>query len=129
MARVPRHHPYSDRASFERLVLLIATIAQHPGVGAPEFADEPSENHHQAMQQVHEQLQQFANEQGYSLPQYSRSPYIDIKILKKYGVLQDIMHPQGYYLETGASKFMDLRNPLHKVRLVVIILMVNDAIR
>lgn len=35
MPKAPTLHPYSDRASFDRLMLLIAAIAQNPGIGAP----------------------------------------------------------------------------------------------
>ena len=33
MAKKPVLHPYADYLSFQRLLLLIATLVQHPGVG------------------------------------------------------------------------------------------------
>lgn len=33
MVKLPEIHPYSDRASFDRLMLLLAALVKYPGIG------------------------------------------------------------------------------------------------
>lgn len=109
MARKPALHPYSDRAAFERLLLLIATFVRSPGIGCS--SDEPrSSKHHQALQQVKDGLYQLSAQCGIELPEYSLSTLRkDVETLRQYGVLDDRMYRWGYYLGTGAMNRSELQ--------------------
>lgn len=103
MPRSPTLHPYSDRASLERLLILIATFVQYPGVGERQPDQPPSENHHQALLQVRTQMHQVAHHCGIHLPEYSLDTLRkDLKTLRTFGILQPRMYRWGYYLGTGA---------------------------
>ncbi len=93
-------HSYSDRDSFIRLMLLIATLIHHPGIGAvdPNETTQPD-----AMQAVLAQMQQVARDLDFVLPNYSiHTLRKDLKTLRQYGILDRRMYRWGYYLGTGA---------------------------
>lgn len=100
-------HPYTERQAFERLMLLIATLVQHPGVGCPE-PDSPqfhSIGHHNALQEVQTRLQEVARSCGVELPDYAISTLRkDMETLRRYGILDRRMYRWGYYLGTGAMR-------------------------
>ncbi|MCL1475601.1 helix-turn-helix transcriptional regulator [Argonema antarcticum] len=109
MAKKPTPHPYSDLLSFDRLMLLIATLIQHPGVGCKED-ESPADGHHDALEQVQNSLQQVARDLNIQLPNYS-IPTIrkDLETLRRYGILEQRMYRQGYYLGTGVMSRDELR--------------------
>lgn len=93
----------------ERLLVLIATISQFPGIGCPPTDETPttqsSAGHHSALAAVQAQVQQLAQSLCLSWP--SGYPAIatlrkDLEILRRYGVLERRMYRWGYYLGTGA---------------------------
>jgi hypothetical protein len=110
MVRKPALHPYSDRPSFERLLLLIATFVRSPGIGCPPAESQPSSTHHQALHQVKEGLYQLAADYEIDLPDYSISTLRkDLETLRQYGILDNRMYRWGYYLGTGAMNLTELQ--------------------
>lgn len=98
--KYPELHPYSDRAAFERLLLLIATFVQYPGIGCREEETAPGD--HNALEVVAERLNEVAQQMGFELP-YDAPPTLrkDLETLRDYGILERRMYRWGYYLGTG----------------------------
>jgi hypothetical protein len=103
MAKKPTPHPYSDRSSFERLMLLIATLVHYPGVG--HIPEEERENHSgDALQAVQEKVCELAANLGIELPPgYPATATLrkDLQCLRDYGILDRRIYRWGYYLGTG----------------------------
>jgi predicted DNA-binding transcriptional regulator YafY len=106
MAKKPVLHPYADHLSFKRLLLLIATLVQHPGVGCYDTnAASETGKHHNALEAVQIQLRQVASSLNIQLPPgYPATATIrkDLETLRDYGILDRRMYRWGYYLGTGA---------------------------
>jgi len=113
MAKKPVLHPYADRLAFERILLLIATLVQHPGVGCDDsFAKTETDKHHNALDAVQAKLRQVAVAVGVTLPEgYPTTPTIrkDLQTLRDYGILDRRMYRWGYYLGTGAMNINELK--------------------
>ena len=112
MAKKPTSHPYSDRLSFERLMLLIATLLKHPGIGSPELTELPENTHHNALTQVQLRLQDLASVRRVELPAaYPSTPTLrkDLETLRHYGILEHRMYRWGYYLGTGVMSQEELK--------------------
>ncbi len=113
MAKKPVLHPYADRLSFQRLMLLIATLVQHPGVGCCDtLAQSQPGMHHNALEAVQTQLRQVAQSLGIELPDdYPATATIrkDLETLRDYGILDKRMYRWGYYLGTGAMSKQQLK--------------------
>ncbi len=113
MAKKPVVHPYADRLSFQRLLLLIATLVQHPGVGCCDtLAPSSSDKHHNALELVQTQLRQVAQSLGIELPDgYPATATIrkDLETLRDYRILDRRMYRWGYYLGTGAMSKQQLK--------------------
>jgi predicted DNA-binding transcriptional regulator YafY len=113
MAKKPTLHPYADRLSFTRLLLLIATLVRYPGVGSPDPTATPnSGKHHDALEAVKTQLREFAAAQGVDFPDdYPSLPTLrkDLQALRDYGILDRRMYRWGYYLGTGAMSHEELK--------------------
>ncbi len=114
---MPAHtgnHPYADRAALTRLLLLIATIVQHPGIGG---ADSLGSATDQPLSIVKTQMQSLASQLGLSLPNYSiHTLRKDLLTLRQHGILQSHPYRHGYYLGTGIMTWEELRlalNALH----------------
>jgi predicted DNA-binding transcriptional regulator YafY len=115
MAKSADGHPYSDRAAFDRLMLLIATLAQRPGVGCP-----PQERHqteqHDAIAALQQTLVATAHDQGFDLPAYAPATLRkDIATLRQYGLLGPQMYRWGYYLGNGALSLEELKLALDAI--------------
>ncbi|MEH2266646.1 helix-turn-helix transcriptional regulator [Nostoc sp.] len=111
-------HAYSDRAAFERLMLLIATLAQYPGVGSSDAVEKTSgQQHHDALIEVQTRLLEIANSMGITL--YTCAlPTIrkDLTILRQWKILNKSRYRWGYYLGMGALGREELQvalNALH----------------
>lgn len=105
-------HPYAERVSFERLMLLIATLLKNPGIGSPDLANVNSDKQHDALTQVRISLQQLALKCGIELPEdYPAIPTLrkDLETLRRYGILERRMYRWGYYLGTGAMSGTELK--------------------
>lgn len=113
MAKKPLLHPYADRLSFQRLMLLIATLVKHPGVGCCDtLAQEEPGKHHNALELVQTQLRHVAQSLGIELPDdYPATATIrkDLETLRDYGILDRRMYRWGYYIGTGAMSKQQLK--------------------
>jgi predicted DNA-binding transcriptional regulator YafY len=102
------NHSYSHPEAFERIMLLIAAIAQNPGVGADETGESLGE--HDAMALVLVAMQNLATEMGIVLPDYSvHTLRKDLRTLRRYGILEQRMYRWGYYLGTGVLQHQELQ--------------------
>lgn len=101
MPKSSQTHPYSDRKAFERLMLLIATFLQHPGVGSAD-ALTTSKQPHDALAIVKLQLEQVAQQYGIEVNCSIPTIRKDLVTLRNYGILNKRMYRWGYYLGTGA---------------------------
>ncbi|WP_416672122.1 helix-turn-helix transcriptional regulator [Egbenema bharatensis] len=100
-------HPYADRPSFERLLLLIATLLNHPGIGSREKQEPRTQD---ALIAVQTAMQTTAIELGMALPQYSvHTLRKDLATLRQYGLLHSGRHDWGYYLGTGVMSVKELQ--------------------
>jgi len=112
MAEPAGLHPYSDRTAFDRLLLLIATFVQHPGVGDRDpLETKPAE---EALALVQTTMHTVAQAQGIQLPHYS-VPTLrkDLLTLRRYGILSQRRYRAGYYLGTGGLTQAELRLALN----------------
>jgi predicted DNA-binding transcriptional regulator YafY len=93
---------YTNAQAFERLMVLIAALVQHPGVGGRDSEDEkPGE--HDAAQAILSKMEQTAQSLQIALPAYSiHTIRKDLRTLRRYRILDDRMYRWGYYLGTGA---------------------------
>ncbi len=108
MPRIP--HPYQDRKSLERLLLLIATFIHHPGVGCADPLSPKTQGHHQALEEVRDRLQALAQSLNIELPNCAISTLRkDLETLRQYGILDRRMYRWGYYLGTGAMDLEQLQ--------------------
>lgn len=102
--------------TYERILLLIATLLKYPGVGCPDSFESNREKHHDAIAQVQQRLQELAKSLNIELPQnYPSIPTLrkDLNILRKYGILDQRMYRWGYYLGTGAMSIEELKVALN----------------
>ncbi|MUG95565.1 WYL domain-containing protein [Scytonema sp. UIC 10036] len=113
MRKKDTSHPYKDPLSFERLMLLIATLLKYPGIGCPDgMEDLPKNQHHNALTQVQLGLRELANVFGIQLPaNYPSTPTLrkDLETLRHYGILDRRMYRWGYYLGTGVMSQEELK--------------------
>lgn len=114
MPKFSQTHAYSDRKSFDRLMLLIATFLKYPSVGSAEATQKNNDQPHDALAAVKFQLEQVAQELGFELNN-SAIPTIrkDLVTLRKYGILNKRMYRWGYYLGTGAMTKEELSMALN----------------
>jgi predicted DNA-binding transcriptional regulator YafY len=115
-------HPspaYAHPQSFNRLLCLIATLAQYPGVGhlnASDLTNDPEQTP-QRLQELLLYLHAVAAQQGIELPPCSpHTLHKDLQTLRHYGILGDQMYRWGYYLGPGAmteAEFNTALSALH----------------
>ncbi len=119
MAKPITPHPHSDRPAFDRLMLLIATILEQPGIGSPDPQQlPPSGQHHDALTSLLQALQTFAQTHNHPLPAYSTATLRkDLQILRHYHILENHMYRWGYYLGTGALTPPELSTALQALAL------------
>lgn len=115
MVKPIANHPYSDRAAFDRLLLLIATLAQQPGVGCPSDERDQSQQHN-AIALLQQALATTAAAQGVDLPAYATATLRkDLDTLRQYGILGPQMYRWGYYLGDGALRLQELKLALDAI--------------
>lgn len=107
-------HPYKNPQSFERLMLLIATLIKYPGVGHQEIElfERNASPHHDALQEVQQYMQKLAASLNISLPDnYPATPTLrkDLENLRNYHILEQRMYRWGYYLGTGVMNADELK--------------------
>lgn len=116
MAKKPVTHLYSDLGAFNRLLLLIATFLNYPGVGSAELSPS-SEQIHNALEAVQTHIQEMAHTVGIELTNYSVNTIRkDLVTLRRYGILGQQMYRWGYYLGTGAMTPEELQVMLQALR-------------
>ena len=111
MAKKPTPHPYADKLTFDRIMLLIATLVNYPGIG---YSDTETSDgkYRDALLEVQAQLQKIAVASGIEFPEnYPATPTIrkDLETLRSYGILDKRMYRSGYYLGTGAMTREELQ--------------------
>lgn len=117
MARKATTHLYADLPAFERLMLLIATFLQYPGVGSSDSLQTKSGEHHDALQEVLVRLKEVAQECDIDLPAYSAHTLRkDLRTLRRYKILGKRMYRWGYYLGTGPMSRAELQMALNALR-------------
>lgn len=92
----PSRHPYEAIAAHNRLLLLVAAIAQNPGIGNRRTDAKGRD----AMEVIQEAMISIAETQGIDYQPYSLATLrLDIRYLKKMGVMpaKTALH-KGYYL-------------------------------
>lgn len=96
-------NPYSNGISFERLMLLVAAIAQNPGIAPHKGRNagvDPMETLLEAMREIAQQ--RHVEWQSWSV----NTIRADLKTLRKYGILPDkTMLRAGYYLGKKQEEF------------------------
>ncbi|MDX2273557.1 MAG: WYL domain-containing protein [Cyanobacteriota bacterium] len=110
-------HPsqtYAHPQSFDRLLCLIGSLAQHPGVGHLN-PDRPgrSTGHQPRLLELLHYLQAFAAQ--HQIPLSPCSPHTlhkDLQTLRHYGILTDQMYRWGYYLGPGAMTEVEFNTAL-----------------
>lgn len=110
MAKKPTPHPYADKLTFDRIMILIATLVNHPGIGHSDTETSDSK-YHDALLEVQSQLHKIAAEFNIEFPEnYPATPTIrkDLETLRHYGILDKRMYRFGYYLGTGAMNREEL---------------------
>jgi len=104
MAKKATLHPYSDQLSFDRVLILIATLIQYPGIGCP---DESENGPHNALQEVQEKMRSLASRLEINFPEgYPAIATIrkDLETLRKYKILDQSMYRWGYYVGMGINQ-------------------------
>jgi predicted DNA-binding transcriptional regulator YafY len=111
MAKAPEIHPYSDRAAFDRLMVLIATLVKHPGIGSRSDKNAQDQD---SLETLRSCMQAIAKELEVQLPIYSlHTLRKDLVTLRNYGIMDRNRHDWGYYLGTGAMNQDELRLALN----------------
>lgn len=111
MAKKPALHPYSDRTSFERLMLLIAVLVHHPGIGSQRALECRDQD---ALEPLHQHMRELADQLGVLLPAYSSHTLRkDLATLRNFEVLARNRHDWGYYLGTGALNREELQTAMN----------------
>jgi WYL domain len=116
MPKKPNTHPHSDLQAFERLMLLIATLVQYPGIGSSDSNDSiyTTGEYHDALTEVSMRLQEIAHACSINLPTYSMHTLRkDLQVLRRYNILDNRMYRWGYYLGTGAMNLSELQVALN----------------
>ncbi len=106
-------HRYINIHALERLLLLIATFIQYPGIGSRDREPQyNSDKHHNALESVQIQLRELAASLGIELPDnYPATATIrkDLELLRDYQILDRRMYRWGYYLGTGVMSKRELK--------------------
>jgi WYL domain len=111
MSKKPNLHLYSDLKSFQRLMLLIASLVNNPGIGCfEEELSQETNDHHNALSLLQEKIIIIAQDINIDI----EKPAIptlrkDLETLKNFGILEKRMYCWGYYLGTGTMNKDELK--------------------
>ncbi len=111
MAKSPKIHAYSDLTSFDRLLLLIATLVHYPGIGSRSAKTTREQD---SLASLRQQMQALAS--TLNLPEPDCSVHTlrkDLAALRSYGILDRNRHDWGYYVGTGAMNREELQFALN----------------
>ena len=106
---------YFNDGAFTRLLLLIATLLRHPGVGHLEKA-EHTDKHHNALEEVQTYLLAVAQAEGVTIKCSTHSIHKDLAFLRSIGILGNQMYRWGYYLGTGVMSEQELTAALNALQ-------------
>jgi predicted DNA-binding transcriptional regulator YafY len=100
--------------TLERLMVLIATLVQHPGVGCPERLElrDNKTQHHNALADLAQMMRAIATSLNFDWPpNYPSIPTLrkDLEHLRDWGILERRMYRWGYYLGTGVMTQRELK--------------------
>jgi hypothetical protein len=113
MAKNPQRHKYSDFLSLQRLMVLIATLVNYPGVGGIDQEDKLAQEkgqHHNALELLQQQMMIMAQTVGIELKLPATATLRkDLEFLKDYQILDRRMYRWGYYLGTGVMRKRELK--------------------
>ncbi|HEY9701577.1 MAG TPA: WYL domain-containing protein [Allocoleopsis sp.] len=110
MTKKPQIHLHSDEKAFIRIMLLIATLINHPGVGcADQLAEKPAEKHHNSMEEVRTKLIELAQSMRIEINPSVATLRKDLETLRKYKILENRMYRWGYYVGTGVMNKGELK--------------------
>ncbi len=99
----------SPEQKLDRLLVLISTLVNYPGIGH-------SDTHDQQLLPVQQKMRETAKELNLNWKDnYPSIPTIrkDLKILREHGILHQSMYRWGYYLGTGVMTFEELTYALN----------------
>lgn len=114
MRKKSNSHAYATFSSFERIVILVATLAQHPGVGSFNICEFSERQQQCALEEVRDYMQQVAFTRGICLPKYSIATLRkDLECLKRYGILEQRRYRWGYYVGSGVMNLEELQVALN----------------
>lgn len=103
---------YQQPAALERLLILIAVLLHHPGIGGNQADDsKATAKHHQALKAVQQKWQAMATTFGIEFKaDYPAIPTLrkDLEALRDVGILERRMYRWGYYLGTGVLTLEEL---------------------
>ena len=113
MTKKSDSHKYSDFSSFQRLMLLITTLVNYPGIGCIPEAEKSTRQkgqHHSALKLFQQQIMVTAEESGISISIPATSTLRkDLEFLRDYHILDRRMYRWGYYLGTGVMTKRELK--------------------
>ncbi len=92
----------------ERLILLIATLLKHPGVGYQQY-DDDNQNHHNALLELQQKMNQIGKALGKDINPSTATLRKDLTNLRQWGLLEDRMYRHGYYLGTAVMEKAELK--------------------
>ncbi len=104
---------YSKPRALERLLLLICTLVEHPGIGSPEALEKASEEHHDALQVLCDRIHEVAKSKSIEFSCSTHTVRKDIGFLRQFGILSPRMYRWGYFLGTGIMTRSELHVALN----------------
>ena len=104
---------YSQPRALERLLLLIFTLVEHPGIGSPEASKDVSEGHHDALKVLCDRLHEVAKSRNIECSCSTHTIRKDIGFLRQFGILSPRMYRWGYFLGTGIMTRSELHVALN----------------
>ncbi|MFG6099814.1 WYL domain-containing protein [Leptothoe sp. ISB3NOV94-8A] len=110
-ARIPKR--YNSPKALKRLLMLVLTLIEHPGVGSPDAATETSAEHHNALQILCDRMHELAKSKGIDFSCSANTIRKDLGFLRQWGILSPPMYRWGYFLGTGLMTRGELRTALN----------------
>lgn len=106
---------YSKPRALERLLLLICTLIEHPGIGSPEASENVSEEHHDVLKVLCDRVHEVAESKNMEFFCSTHTIRKDIGFLRQFGILSPRMYRWGYFLGTGVMTHSELRVVLNSL--------------
>ncbi|MEO0685256.1 MAG: WYL domain-containing protein [Cyanobacteria bacterium J06649_11] len=104
---------YSKPKALKRLLMLILTLVEHPGIGSPDSAIEESTEHHDALQVLCDRIHELAQSKNIDFSCSANTIRKDLGFLRQSGLLSSRMYRWGYFLGQGLMTRSELRTALN----------------